>query len=394
MPAKLVQIRRGTTADHSIFIGKQGEITADLNKNTIVVHDETIPGGHPLAKEDMSNVIGQVGVPQLDINTIPVTGEVLSIDINGELLFSNSPDISNAIIGGDFSGTVGNAQLNPNSVTVIELDVDEGTNGQALLTDGAGQLFFGDVITDPTLGGDLSGTTSNAQINPNTVGALEIAANSVSITELNVVDGTDGQILSRNVSGGLEFVDPPDGGFETGTFVEDILIGDSTTTTFILSEPVIQEESIIVSIDGVTQPTASYALPTPTSIDFTNSPPDSGATIRVLHLGVPVPIGQIGVGGDTEGDILYHNGTAYTRLPKGTAAQVLTMNTNETAPFWGPGGAGGPSLGTDHIIRTNAKNISENIVFAGTENGMTAGPITVDEGFSVTVTQGSTWTIL
>jgi len=114
----------------------------------------------------------------------------------------------------------------------------------------------------------------------------------------------------------------------------------------------------------------------------------------VLHLGVPVPIGQIGVGGDTEGDILYHNGTAYTRLPKGTAAQVLTMNTNETAPFWGPGGAGGPSLGTDHIIRTNAKNISENIVFAGTENGMTAGPITVDEGFSVTVTQGSTWTIL
>ena len=50
MPAKLVQIRRGTTADHSIFIGKQGEITADLNKNTIVVHDETIPGGHPLAK--------------------------------------------------------------------------------------------------------------------------------------------------------------------------------------------------------------------------------------------------------------------------------------------------------------------------------------------------------
>lgn len=384
MPAKLVQIRRGTTTDHSIFIGKQGEITADLNKNTIVVHDETIPGGHPLAKEDMSNVIGQVGVPQLDINTIPVTGEVLSIDINGELLFSNSPDVSNSIIGGDLSGTIGNAQLNPNSVTVIELDVDEGTNGQALLTDGAGQLFFGDVITDPTLGGDLSGTTSNAQINPNTV----------SISELNVADGTSGQLLSRNVSGGLEFIDAPAGGFETGTFVEDILTGDSTTTTFNLSEPVTQEEAIIVSIDGVTQPTTSYTLPTTTSIDFTNSPPDSGATIRVLHLGVPVPIGEISVGGDTEGDILYHNGTAYTRLPKGTAAQVLTMNTNETAPFWGPGGAGGPSLGTNHIIRTNAKNISENIVFAGTENGMTAGPVTVDEGFSVTVTQGSTWTII
>jgi len=52
------------------------------------------------------------------------------------------------------------------------------------------------------------------------------------------------------------------------------------------------------------------------------------------------------------------------------------------------------TLGTDSIIRTNAKTISENITFAGTENGMTAGPITVANGYSVVVTNGSSWTIV
>ena len=55
---------------------------------------------------------------------------------------------------------------------------------------------------------------------------------------------------------------------------------------------------------------------------------------------------------------------------------------------------GGPSLGTSSIIRTNAKTISENITFAGTENGMTVGPITVANNYSVIVTNGSTWTIV
>lgn len=34
------------------------------------------------------------------------------------------------------------------------------------------------------------------------------------------------------------------------------------------------------------------------------------------------------------GDILYHNGTRFVRLAKGTAGQVLTMNAGATAPEW------------------------------------------------------------
>ena len=55
---------------------------------------------------------------------------------------------------------------------------------------------------------------------------------------------------------------------------------------------------------------------------------------------------------------------------------------------------GGPSLGTNSIVRTNAKVIAENITFAGTENGSSVGPITVDSGYTVTLASGSTWVIL
>jgi hypothetical protein len=39
-------------------------------------------------------------------------------------------------------------------------------------------------------------------------------------------------------------------------------------------------------------------------------------------------------GSSAAGDILYHNGTSYVRLAKGTAGQVLTMNAGATAPEW------------------------------------------------------------
>lgn len=65
---------------------------------------------------------------------------------------------------------------------------------------------------------------------------------------------------------------------------------------------------------------------------------------------------------------------------------------NSTSGNFEPGRAGGPSLGTDHIIRTNATNIEEDITITVGTNGMSVGPITINSGFSVTV--NGTWTIV
>jgi len=58
MPAFAIQLRRGTTAEHSAFTGLVGEVTIDTTKDTVVVHDGTTAGGIPLAKESAISEAG------------------------------------------------------------------------------------------------------------------------------------------------------------------------------------------------------------------------------------------------------------------------------------------------------------------------------------------------
>jgi hypothetical protein len=48
--SQLLQLRRGTTAQHSTFTGAVGELTIDTDKDVPVVHDGSTAGGFPLAK--------------------------------------------------------------------------------------------------------------------------------------------------------------------------------------------------------------------------------------------------------------------------------------------------------------------------------------------------------
>ena len=47
--AQQVQFRRGTTAEHSTFTGAVGEVTVDIDKDVVVVHDGSTAGGFPVA---------------------------------------------------------------------------------------------------------------------------------------------------------------------------------------------------------------------------------------------------------------------------------------------------------------------------------------------------------
>ena len=48
--AKKLQLRRGTTSQHSSFTGAIGEVTVDTDKKVVVVHDGSTAGGIPLSK--------------------------------------------------------------------------------------------------------------------------------------------------------------------------------------------------------------------------------------------------------------------------------------------------------------------------------------------------------
>ena len=181
MPAKLVQIRRGTTPEHSVFTGKQGEITVDLDKDTIVVHDGNLQGGYPLAKENMSNVIGKIGIQQLNLtSTNETSGQVLTTDGNGNLLFANdSTDVAGTAIGGDLTGTVGNAQITVDVITTDTI-VDDAITTNKLINDS---------VTAPKIANNAVTTAKIADLN---VTADKLGSNSVvtaKIMDLNVTNG-------------------------------------------------------------------------------------------------------------------------------------------------------------------------------------------------------------
>lgn len=101
-----------------------------------------------------------------------------------------------------------------------------------------------------------------------------------------------------------------------------------------------------------------------------------------------------GIWTDAVKSITFADGTA-TSTGDLLAETLLSYNlANDRFEIVESGGGGGTSLGNDNVIRTNPQNITEDITFAGTENGMSAGPITIDTGFTVTVTTGSTYTVV
>ena len=82
-------------------------------------------------------------------------------------------------------------------------------------------------------------------------------------------------------------------------------------------------------------------------------------------------------------------------------AQIYKQDAQQGVPGWTSIGGGGPSVGNNSIIRTNGTTVEENLTIGpsangGVEftNGFSAGPITIANGYTVTIENGATWNIL
>jgi len=77
MPTVL-QFRRGTTTQNNAFTGSLGEVSIDTDKDTVVVHDGSTAGGHPLlgykvhadVLNGRSDGVGNVGNADVGFNTL------------------------------------------------------------------------------------------------------------------------------------------------------------------------------------------------------------------------------------------------------------------------------------------------------------------------------------
>ena len=171
--------------------------------------------------------------------------------------------------------------------------------------------------------------------------------------------------------------------------------GSDTTPIAALSYTVPTSSSIIVTLDGVTQvPTTDYTA-SGTTLTFTTAPINL-VKILVVFLGRSLDIGTPADNTVTNAKMA-NNSVDSAELVAGSVDLAhLAATGTPTASLalkgdysWGT--AGGTSLGGG-MIRTNLLSISSPVTFAGTENGVTYGPVSVTA--LVTVTSPSVWHIL
>ena len=162
--AKQLQLRRGTTAQHSTFTGAVGEVTIDTSKDVVVVHDGATAGGFPSQKELVSgtniktvNSTTLLGSGNIAVQETLVSGTNIKTINNSTILGSGNIDVVSA---GMITGGTTNQVLAKNSSTdydtkwySVQDTLVSGTNIKTV--NSTTLLGSGNIAVQPTL---VSGT--------------------------------------------------------------------------------------------------------------------------------------------------------------------------------------------------------------------------------------------
>ena len=195
--AKRVQRRRGTTTEHDAFMGAVGEITVDLDKDTVVVHDASTAGGIPSAREDLSNVDlnNKIGVAELNLQDGTV-GQYLKTDGQSNISF-DTIDATTAVVGGDISGTVANAQIVADAVTSTEIAADAVTTVKITDANVTDAKLATDSVTTIKI---LDDNVTTAKIADSAITSVKILNGTIVADDLAINSVTTDKILDANVS--------------------------------------------------------------------------------------------------------------------------------------------------------------------------------------------------
>ena len=157
--------------------------------------------------------------------------------------------------------------------------------------------------------------------------------------------------------------------------------GDGTAMTVSLDYAPPNAAALLVFIDGVRQDTSAYTL-VGTSMTFTGTVPSGTNNVQVVHMGLTVDVG-------TPGDDTV------------TVAKLDTTGTPDGTKFlrddmaWQDVPAGAPTGGgTEKIFFNNENSVDVDYTIPADTNSVSAGPITIQSGITVTVGATSNWVIV
>ena len=174
--------------------------------------------------------------------------------------------------------------------------------------------------------------------------------------------------------------------------------------------------AIVSQNSGATEPSTTYAYQwwadtTTGLLKLRNAANSAWITIGTLastNLGLAPLASPSFTGTATFSGNVELTGTGYLDLPVGTTAQrpgsptsgMVRFNTslvtfegyNGTA--WGAIGGGATGGGSDDVFYENGQTVTTNYTLTTSKNAVSAGPVTINSGVTVTVPTGQSWVIV
>jgi hypothetical protein len=171
-----------------------------------------------------------------------------------------------------------------------------------------------------------------------------------------------------------------------------------------------QLAAIVTNNSGATEPTTTYAYqwwPDTTTglLKIRNAANSAWVTVGTL---ASTNLGLASLAGATfTGDVILGTTTAL-ELPDGTTGQrpgspvngMIRYNTTLNqfegykASAWGAIGGGATGGSSDDIFYENGQTVTTNYTLSTGKNAMSAGPISINSGVTVTVPSGASWVVV
>ena len=191
--AKLLKLRRGTTTQHSSFTGAEGEVTVDTDKETLVVHDGSTAGGHPVAAEDMANVSSASIAGRLANDSL-ATSKLAAGALPSDVTVASANLVDGTIATAD----IGADQITNALIADDQIDSEHYVDGSIDHAHLSGDCIDGDNIQDDVI--------NSEHIAAGAVDLEHMSSESVDEDNLQISNaGTNGQYLQKQSgnTGGL-----------------------------------------------------------------------------------------------------------------------------------------------------------------------------------------------
>ncbi len=357
-----VKRRRGTTVEHSTFTGAVAELTVDLTKDTVVVHDGATQGGFPLLREDFDNVPTTAPFTHITLDTaiFDTTYSDTGNEVQGEMYWNSDEETVSLVTNGQTIELGQKTEIHVRNNTGSQINKGEvvyasGTVGNS------GRILITKMIADGTVTAKRIMGVAAENIANSTDGKIITFGK---LKKINTSSFSDGDILyaSATTAGALQNTEPSQANGHVSLPIAYVIHAHSNGQIFIRVTPIDENEyqdydAGLADIAGLTPSDDNFIVG-----NGTNWVAESGAT-ALTSLGAQAQDPQLDdIAGltPTDGNFIVGNGSNFVAESGNTARTSLGLGTSDDVQF--------DDLTLTGVLRTNEIDAQADLVWDDTNN--------------------------